>query len=192
MDKEDQNRKQETGARKPEVWGPEPWGGGGGDRSDRMLARLAEAILALTHELCETRKQREADNKHQVILDRIVQLERRVMSVISEYNDRVIAQFTAISSAVDRLVASQVNLTNDIGGLKEIIRKLQENPGPISPEDQALLTQGEALIAGIATRTQAVADALAALDAQTETLPDGTTPPPPPTNATLSAGRASK
>ena len=56
-------------------------------------------------------------------------------------------------------------ITGDVADLKAQIEALQNSPGTISPEDQALLD-------GIQTRATALADKVTALDA--------VTPPPAP------------
>lgn len=85
------------------------------------------------------------------------------MSAISDYSEKVDAAFAEIGTAVD-------GIQSDITSLKDIILKLQNNPGPISPEDQALLDQGVA-------KVTALADKVKALDAQTDST---ATPTPTP------------
>ena len=104
------------------------------------------------------------------------ELKESIMSAISDYSAVVNTAFDAISTSVDEIVASQAGLAGDIANLKDIILKLQNNPGPISPEDQALLDAGVAKVTAIATKSAAVSEALKALDAQTDNLP----PPPVP------------
>lgn len=89
------------------------------------------------------------------------------MSAISEFSERVEAKFTEIGASVDAAVASVGGVTADVTSLKEIIRQLQENPGPITPADQALLDRAEGIVNGLATKTTGVADALKALDDST-------------------------
>lgn len=96
------------------------------------------------------------------------------MSVISDYSAVVDKKFDDIATSVDEIVASQTGISGDVAGLKEIILKLQNNPGPISPEDQALLDQGVAKVTALATKTAAVSAALKELDAATAS------PPPAP------------
>lgn len=71
----------------------------------------------------------------------------------------------------DRQDAAIGGLTADVAGLKAEIERLQNTPGPITPEDQALLDSIQARADGIATR-------LEALDAQTEARPEPPTEPP--------------
>ncbi len=83
------------------------------------------------------------------------------MSKIQEFVDAVNQYNDRIDTAIDGLSA-------DITALKEEIERLQNTPGEITPEDQALLDS-------IQTRVGAIADKLSALDAATEQ-----TPPVPP------------
>ncbi len=97
------------------------------------------------------------------------------MSAISEYAAKVDGVFTAISEGVDGLGVSITGITGDIAGLKELILKLQNSPGSITPEDQALLDALDAKITQVGTKVSAAATALSELDAQTEAVP---VPPP--------------
>jgi len=83
-----------------------------------------------------------------------------IMSAISDYNTKIEAHLTTIGTGVDGLAV-------DVSELKRIIEQLQNNPGPISPEDQALLDASEAKLAAIAAKVKA--------------LDELTPPPPPPT-----------
>jgi len=93
------------------------------------------------------------------------------MSAISDYTESVDAKFAEIGTSVDELVTSVAGVTGDVASLKELILKLENNPGPITPEDQALLTKSLATVTALADRTKAVSEALKALDAATETPP---------------------
>jgi hypothetical protein len=84
-------------------------------------------------------------------------LKEQIMSAISDFGDRVNAKFDEIGTKVDGVVA-------DVAFLKEEIRKLQENPGPITPADQSILDGVEARLVGLTTR-------VAELDAATEQPP---------------------
>lgn len=77
-----------------------------------------------------------------------------------------IADFAAKQNAFnDRVDAAVSGLTEDVQTLNDKITELQNSPGSITPEDQALLD-------AIQTRSEAVATKLEALD--------GLTPPKPP------------
>lgn len=93
------------------------------------------------------------------------------MSAISDYAAKVDTVFTSIGESVDSVQNSLTGLTADVDGLKKIISDLQNNPGPITPADQALLDSGEAKVAGLSEKLKLVAAALSALDAATENAP---------------------
>lgn len=98
--------------------------------------------------------------------------ENKIMSKISEYVEAVQTGYTEIGNAVDEIGASVGGIQTDITNLKDIIEKLQNNPGPISPEDQALLDNSVTLVNSLATKVKAAAAAIKELDAQTETAPE--------------------
>jgi len=85
------------------------------------------------------------------------EMENRIMSAISDFGNAVNAKFDELGTAVDGVAA-------DVDFLKAEIKKLQDNPGPISPEDQAILD-------GIQTRVGGLSDKVKALDAATENPP---------------------
>lgn len=95
---------------------------------------------------------------------RTFKIRKKIMSVISEYADRVGAKFAAIDASVSGLVA-------DVAGLKAKIEQLQNSTGVISAEDQALLDS-------IENRVGAIAEKLAVLDAATEVTPTPDEPTP--------------
>lgn len=80
------------------------------------------------------------------------------MSVISDYAAKQ-------NAFHDRQDAAVAGVTADVEAQAALIKQLQDNPGPITPEDQALLDQLQA-------RNEAVAAKLEALDQLT--------PPPAP------------
>lgn len=90
---------------------------------------------------------------------------------IEDYAAAVNAQFDAISTSVDEIVASQTGIAGDVAFLKDTIDKLQNSPGPISPDDQTLLNAAQERVNGLATKAAAASEALKALDAATETPP---------------------
>jgi peptidoglycan hydrolase CwlO-like protein len=85
------------------------------------------------------------------------------MSAISDFAATVNQQFTDIGTSVD-------GLTADVAQLKAKIDELQNNPGPISPADQALLDD-------IQNKANAVSQKLKALD--DATAPDEVPTPNP-------------
>lgn len=95
------------------------------------------------------------------------------MSAISDYAASVNAAFDSISTQTDGLVNSIAGVAADVTFLKDTIDKLQNSPGTITPEDQALLDASQARAAGLATK-------LTDLAASAKGLDDSTTPPPTP------------
>ena len=98
------------------------------------------------------------------------------MSAIGEYTTAVDVLFTEIGTAVDGLVASMVGVQGDVDRLKQKILQLENSPGAITPEDQALLTASLTAATSLSTRITAVNTALKALD--DATAPDEVPPPP--------------
>lgn len=129
--------------------------------------RLAEAIELLARVLYGLGKR----NNNNAILDRMAEMERKIMSAISDYSLRVNTAFDAIGSSVDAMVDSVAGVAGDIAELKRLIAELQTNPGPITPEDQALLDALESKVNSLVSRTETVKTSLADLDAQTENVP---------------------
>lgn len=86
----------------------------------------------------------------------------RIMTAISDYHARVKTAFNTISAGLD-------GISGDIQTLNDKITQLQNNPGPISPEDQALLDEIQGLADNVASRVSA--------------LDDQTAPPSPPPSA---------
>ena len=74
------------------------------------------------------------------------------MSAISDYAAKV----NAFNDRVDAAIAG---VTGDVEAQAALIKQLQDNPGPITPEDQAILDQLEARNAAQATKLEAL-DAL--------------------------------
>ena len=136
--------------------------------SDKKEDRLADAIEHLSQVL-------DGFDKTNAILHRLDQMECSLMSKLSEYVDRVTASHDAISASVDAIVTSVTGVAGDVTELKRIILELQNNPGPISAEDQALLDALEVKVGALVARTDAVKASVAELDAQTADVP----PPPP-------------
>lgn len=86
----------------------------------------------------------------------------RIMTAISDYHARVKTAFTMISAGLD-------GISTDIQTLNDKITQLQNNPGPISDADQALLDEIQGLADNVASRVSA--------------LDDQTAPPSPPPSA---------
>src|SRR4030095_316429 len=69
------------------------------------------------------------------------EMEARIMSAISDFVAKVTAHNDRVDVAIDGLVG-------DVDWLVEQIKALQENPGPITPQDQALLDGVETRLPG--------------------------------------------
>lgn len=93
------------------------------------------------------------------------------LSKQKSFNER---QSTAIDSAVAS-VTGPTGLESDINGLYAKIKELQDSPGTITPEDQAILDEALAKGEALSTKAEAVSEALNKLDALTPP------PVPPPT-----------
>lgn len=111
-------------------------------------------------------------NGQQAILNRLAQMETKIMSAISDHTDAVNKAFDAIDTAVEGLTKSQTGIADDVTYLKEVIDKLQTTPGPISAEDQKLLDAAQARANGAVVKVAASKEALEALDAATERPPE--------------------
>lgn len=128
-----------------------------------------DAILLVARELCGIREQLVKQQDNNAILCRMEEIENKIMSAVSEYSELVNTKFSEIGDSVDEVVAAVSGVSGDVASLKDIILKLENNPGPISPEDQALLTQGVARVTALSDRLNGVATTLKELDAATAT-----------------------
>jgi hypothetical protein len=93
---------------------------------------------------------------------------------IKNYVDAVNASYDTIDESVKVLETGLPGIVDDVAYLKETIKALQDNPGPISEADQALLTGAQTRVNALAARLAPLGDALKALD-------EATTRPEPPT-----------
>lgn len=90
-------------------------------------------------------------------------MEKRIMSAIKTFADKVNEKLNGLATAVDGVV-------EDVAFLKETIQKLQDSAGTVTPEDQALLDALEQRVGDLSSK---VSD----LDAQTAKPVE---PPPTP------------
>lgn len=90
---------------------------------------------------------------------------------IKSYVEKNNAAWDSVGESVDQIVASYANLVKDIQFLNDTIVKLQNNPGPISAEDQALLDAGVPRAEATVTKAAAISVALKSLDDQTAEPP---------------------
>lgn len=86
---------------------------------------------------------------------------------IKGYSDKVNAAFDEIGATTDTLVTAFQGVTADVQFLKDTIVALQNNPGPISPEDQALLDAGVPRATAAVEKLRVASDAVKALDEAT-------------------------
>jgi len=146
------------------------------------LAHAISQLACAVRESTEARKQDHATSQQladvyhkltQVLASKtdLENVKDKIMSAISTYSEAVNAKFDEIATSVDELGASLTGIAADVAGLKDIILQLQNNPGPISAEDQALLDAGVTKVTSLATRTAAAAAAAKELDAATENPP---------------------
>jgi hypothetical protein len=99
---------------------------------------------------------------------------------IKSYSDKVNAAFDEIGATTDTLVTALTGVTGDVAFLKDTIVALQNNPGPISPEDQALLDAGVPRATAAVEKLRVAAEAARVLDDATAG-PIVEPPPVPPT-----------
>lgn len=101
------------------------------------------------------------------------------MSAVSDYAVEVNKSFDEVDAALEVASTKFAGITDDVAFLKETIDKLQNNPGPISTEDQTLLTAAQTRATGLATKVNGFKDALTKLDEATE-RPEPPVEPPVP------------
>lgn len=148
-------------------------------RVDKTLQDLVEALCAGYG--CAGGEAKDGDinihvNTSANVVAQILKLGGRIMTVISDFAAAVQGHFDSVATAID-------GLAGDVQGLKDMIEKLQNTPGVITPEDQALLDQ-------IQARAQEISSRVIGLDAMTPPVPpvepvlpveplDPVEPPPP-------------
>lgn len=125
---------------------------------EETLSELVCAILAATKERKEEFDWLRSHFEFATKQD-LKEMEKRIMSKISEFA-------TKQNEFNDRIDTAVAGLQSDIDLLNEEIKKLQESPGEITPEDQASLDALEQRGAAIAAKIEAL---------------DALTPPAPPT-----------
>lgn len=129
-----------------------------------MTKTFYNSISALTHAIRESSAQRKDEFEwlklHSQFATKqdLENVKAQIMSAISDFA----AKQDAFNSRIDAAVNG---LTDDVQSLNDTIKELQNTPGAITPEDQALLD-------AIQTRSEGIAAKLEALDALT--------PPKPP------------
>lgn len=133
---------------------------------------LAEAIIQLCCEIREARNFSNLATKADV--QEIINHLKIMANEIKDYTTAVNAAFDEIEAAHTAITNSLTGVADDVTFLKTEIDRIQNSPGPITPEDQAALTASQTRVASLQGKMTALKDALAALDAATER------PVPPP------------
>ena len=77
------------------------------------------------------------------------QVKKEIMSAITDWAAKEDADLTAINATLDGIVTG-------VAGLDELIKQLQNSPGTLSPEDQAVLDRIEAASAALVTKAGAI------------------------------------
>jgi len=90
------------------------------------------------------------------------------MSAISDYTARVNAKFDSISELATALGTALGGIADDVLFLKAKIEEIQNNPGPITPADQALLDASEERLGTLVTNLGALKTAAEQLNAATQ------------------------
>ena len=93
------------------------------------------------------------------------------MSAIADFAAKQKAFNDRQGAAVDAAVTSITAIQGDLKTLNDKITELQNSPGAITPEDQALLDQLDAQGEAVSTKVEAAAAALSNLDAMTPPAP---------------------
>jgi hypothetical protein len=131
------------------------------ERQESLLARFVRAMESVAfRSCCGSVSKRD-----------LQQLEKNIMSAISDFSAIVTTAFQQMGQGIQSISGSVAGLTEDINGLKALIEQLQNNPGSITPEDQALLDQAQVAANTLAADLNIIKDALALLDAQTQNPP---------------------
>lgn len=142
--------------------------------------QLTEAVVLVAEELHRLHKVIEAalerckSGTNAATKQDLQEMETRIMSKISEYGDKVNAAFDEIEAAQTALTTAVGGVSDDVAFLKEEILKLQNTPGEITPEDQAILD-------GLQARSSTAAANLTTLRTALEALDAATARPTPPT-----------
>jgi len=95
------------------------------------------------------------------------ELERNIMSKVSEYTDAVNAKFDEIDSQLEGIGTGITGVADDIVFVKQQLEAIQNSPGTLSPADQAALDASLVRVAGVVTKTSALKTGIAAVDAAT-------------------------
>ena len=143
------------------------------EREEKLILAKIEAMKLLVDELRISRQQRQIElewfQAHARFATKtdLDQLERNIMSAFSDFAAKQKTFNDRQGAAIDSITTSVTGLTGDVKALNDKITELQNSPGGITPEDQALLNDLQAAGEAAATKAEAVAAAVKALDDQT-------------------------
>lgn len=146
---------------------------------DRQLSCEISLLTRELHEILEVmRNGIEWIKSHSQLATKcdLKEMETHIMSVISDFVAKQKTFNDRQGAATDGLVTSVGGITTDIKALNDKIEELQNSPGGITPEDQALLNELEIAGDALATKVEAAAAAAKALDDLTPPV----VPPAPP------------
>lgn len=123
--------------------------------SPREHSKIMEALCSLAKESSQLRAIIEkeikwARSRHGVATkNNIEETEKKIMSAISDFSAKQKAYNDRISNAID-------GISTDIGALNDKITELQNSPGAITAEDQALLDEAQRQGEAVATKVEAL------------------------------------
>lgn len=137
---------------------------------ENRIERITALLGRLNHEL-----ERFGSCSPFVTKQDLIELKQSIMSAISDYVANVTSQFGELGASVDQIVTSISGIAGDVQRIKDKLTQIENNPGQISPEDQALLTSSISDITALNTKVKAAAEVAKALDEATEEPP---APPP--------------
>jgi len=140
------------------------------DRNDAAVRRVEQTFATLVQKITQL------DRKMENLMSAISDWADAQRAALTELNDSV----SAISGSLGDLSGSVAGVASDVDAMKALIEKLQNNPGPISKEDQEVLDQLQAQVRATADSSKAAAESLKAVAAAAKELDDRTPPPAPP------------
>lgn len=105
----------------------------------------------------------------------VKRLETLIMTLQESFRAYVVKRDeydTRQEAATDILTESLTGLTGDVKGLKDLIKKLQDSAGEVTPEDQATIDRLQAQADRTTARLEAASAALKSLNEETPAVPD--------------------
>lgn len=110
-----------------------------------MIEQLRHEILELARAISGLDRQHET----QAILHRMEEMEKRIMSKVTDWAAQEQADLTAISNTLDTVVTG-------IAALDKLITDFQNSPGTLSAADQAALDAIKAASGALVTKASAI------------------------------------